>query len=388
MIAGPPLAATLLLLLALASACPDVVAPPLTVDDVSDRAKQARELRRTGHPAEALKALKGLPPPAATDSRVLGERVQALMDLGRSEEAVEVLRQLVGERQVALPAVAADVRVLVHQGRAEEALRQADAMLAGAPNHLDLLVGRIAALLALDRVGDAVQAQRTLPDTAPAQLLERVEIDVLLARAAAEAADPELLERAVPKLERALELDPARLAVRLARADALAGFNRSERAQALLDEVLDELQGEPRRSALTRRGDVLRAAQQIEDARDCYEQVLAEVPEHRGAAVGLARCDLKEGQLAQAAVRLEGVLALEPSALDAGLALAEVELARRQPERSVACLERVLATRANHLKALYMLSRAWRLAGQHERAAEVLDRYTRRKQELAGRAEH
>lgn len=352
-------------------------------DPAADLARAAREARRSGHPEEALKAIVLGEVALLNDLRVAGERIQALLDIGRTEEAAQVDAAL-GPVSAGPPSLAiARMRLQILRGQPADALAWAEAARETLGENPDLLAASVEALSALQRWGEADQALHGLPTSMPEALRTRLEVDLALAQAHEMAQDPDLVERAIPLLERALQMAPERDEVKVAMVLALAQWHRPDRAEALAQEVLGRAQGAARADMLYALGTVRRAELRDDEAAECFEQVLALQPDHPRAAIALARCRLRAGREAEGMALLERRLAADPKDPEALLLRAELALERRDANVAVSSLRAVLERYPRHLKALYMLSRALALEGRDDEQAKVLADWKKRHDELA-----
>jgi len=361
-----------------------VALPARAGDEAGELAKAARELRREGRTAEALALFEGRTPAVLADLRVAGERIQALLDAGRLADATAA-DTAVGEVQQGPPPIGvARARLATARGHPESALAWTDA--AGAQrDHPDILATRIEALLALDRIPEAEAAVKALAAAVPAALRARLDVDVRLARARAMLEDVDLVERAIPLLEGALQLQPQRDEVRVELVTALALWHRGERAEELAHQVLDRAEGLARVPMLYALGCARRAELRDADAAACFEQVLALQPGHARATVGLARCRLRQDREAEGLALIAERLAHAPRDAEALLASAEHALEVRDADAAAGALRIVLEQRPSSLRAMYMLSRALALQGHVEEQQKVLESWRQRREALAAK---
>ncbi|MED5330176.1 MAG: tetratricopeptide repeat protein [Planctomycetota bacterium] len=352
--------------------------------DVGTLSRELRDLRREGKAEEVLVRLDEVRAEQATDTRLVGERVQALLDLGRMTEAMELTVEVEPGQQVGLPLAIGQARIFLLQGKTEEGLKQVGQILAIAPNNIDARVAEIRGLVSLQRFSEAATKLSALPEGTPSALRRRVGIDVDLGRAQQEGSDPDGLELAIPRLEAALARDDSRLDVRLELVEALIRFHREEKAEDLVLEVLEEATQEDEWSLRVALASVYRSGLRLEEAEELLEQVLDQDPTHFGARRGLARCALKGGDLEQAEERLRSCHADRPRDIPTLMTLGEVSLARRNGKGAEEAMNKILEMRPHHLKALYVLSRGLRLQGRDEEAGEALKAYEERKRQMGG----
>ena len=385
MTSGPRAAGLLLAALVLGAGLGPATSAQAPRDGTAaDVARAMRELRRAGRAGEALARLDGLLPgdPLLADDRVAGERLQALIDLERPEEAAQLDAALGPKRQLALPLLVARARLSALAGQGEAALRLLDAAGTGFADQPDVVAARALALAATEQDQAAMEAAASIDLPA---LCARATADVLLVRARAELDDPDLVERAIPRLERALELQPHRVDVRSELVTALAQWHRADRAIELARAGLAEVHDRRRADLLVALGSVYRAELQDAEAVRCFEEALQEAPRHGRALVALARCRLRAGEADAARELLAARLAERPDDVEALFLRAEDSLESREPSAALEALERILAQRPTSLKALYMLSRAQAMQGLLDEQARTLARYTERRRQLAAR---
>jgi tetratricopeptide (TPR) repeat protein len=358
-----------------------LLAPP--GDEAADLARAAREARRAGHAQEALALFDERDAALLADPRVAGERIQALLDAGRADEAAAASDALGEVREGPVPLAIARMRLATARGQPESALAWANSVRSALGDNPDLAAACVEALLALQRWHDADAAIAQLPATAPPALRARLTVDRSLARARTLDDDPDLVERAIPMLEQALSLAPDRDDVKVELVEALALWHRPERADELAQDVLARAQGKQRAAMLYALGQVRRAELRDEEAEACFREVLALQPDHPRAQAAIVRCCLRQGREAEGLALLDARLAAEPHDAEAQLLRAENALEQRDAAVAVDALHAVLEQHPQHLKALYMLSRALALQGQQEEQAKVLASWRARKDVLA-----
>jgi len=359
-----------------------LLALPARADEAGELARAAREARRSGDAPRALLLLEARPA-LAGDLRVAGERLLALIDAHRLDDARAADAALGEVREGPPPLAIARARLAVAGGGAAAALHWAEA--AGTlRDNPDLALARLEALLALGRWKDAEAALAALPAATHDALRRRAAADLRLARARELAEDPELLERAVPLLEEALALQPGRPDLCIALVEVLAQWHRAERAEELAQSVLAGAPDGLRAEMLVALGQVRRAELRDAEAVACFDEALRLRPALPGALLGLARCHLRAGDLPAAEARLRQRLSGAPRDAEALLLLAELELERRAPERAEGPLREVLAARPHNLKALWLLSRALALQGRRDEQRETLAVWQDRRELLAG----
>jgi predicted Zn-dependent protease len=377
---------TLHVSLALALLCAPALASSLVPDEnVADLARGMRAARRDGRPDDAIAMLQGAPAAWLADTRIAGERIQALLDARLVEQALAVNVASGDLAKAALPFFVARTRLLLLSADPEPLLAAVDQLLIDRPGHPDLLALRVHTLSALGRWAEANTQLEVLVHDLPAPMHARLSVDVLLAKGRVHVSIPDQLERGIPLLERALALQPARVDVRSELVVALAQWQHADRAEQLVREVLDDSQGADRRELVFALGMTYGTMLRDADAEECFLRVLAEEPENSRASAALAKCWLRAGRLDAARELLEQSLERDSSDVRALFVLAELEMSVGAPGASERALRDILEENPNSLKALYMLSRALARQGHSLEQREVIASYTERRSLLASR---
>jgi tetratricopeptide (TPR) repeat protein len=325
------------------------------------------------------------PPALRANPRVLGQRLLALQDLRKLEEARQLLAslQLTGASAV-LQIEVARLRALLDAGDpdAPAAIIQLAALHEG---NVDVAALHVRALLRGEDFRAARHALDGLVGDSVDWTVNELEAELLAARARSLMSDDSLLDDALPLLEQALERAPQRGDVRALYVDALNRWQRYEQAEEQLALGLED-PGPDRDALLMAQGDLYRATDRLEEAVACYQAVLDESPQDRAAQVGLARCLGRMGEKEEAVALLESCLERSPDDLDALLVLAEFREAQDEPAEAEALLRRVLEARPNHLKACWRLSRVLARQGRMDEVDELVARYESRKERVRERA--
>ncbi|MCB9896887.1 MAG: tetratricopeptide repeat protein [Planctomycetes bacterium] len=360
-------------------------ANPTQDEQMQALSRRLRDLRHQGRLREVLSQMGQYPEAVQRDDHVLGEWIQALLDLGKVDEARDLAASLPDDTvRVAPPLAVALVRLQYARGRVPEARQTADAMAEQIPRNPDLRALR--ALLDISE-GDYAKAEAAMPsfsgNVAP-QVASDVECALALAKAAELMSDDALLGRAVPLLEKALDKSPRRADVRALLARALVRWQRFEQASDLIDEGLaqDGLDDAGRAELECARGFLARGRRDGDAAVAAYEKVLELVPDQPQALLGLARCKSDAADYDAARELLDKCLSRDAHDLDALLALADVEGDAGRPDEAEAALRRVLEVKPNHLRALWQLSRLLARRGASDEVDALLKRYEERKKAL------
>jgi tetratricopeptide repeat protein len=350
----------------------------------------SRVLEQLGRPDEAVAALEQGRAAAPAEPLLLSELARLRERRGEWAEAAAALKDLAFahlDRQDPAhlrEAVAAWLRraELAEErlGQTAEAIACCGAVLALEPGHRAALstMGRLCA-----RAGDWNG------------LLEAFLGEALASRDARERAQKtfkaaEVLEerlgepgRAVALYREAITIDPTLLAARAALERLYESEGRWAELVALLDEDLGDLASGAtaaqllRLSMLQRKAEVLEEhLEDVERARQAWEEVLALAPSHLPALRALGRIHATAG-------RWESLIGLFRSEADAAgdatvaaeyvLRIAEI-LDRRlaSPDEATAAYREVLTLAPAHLPAMAALARLYRERGDHESLVEVL----------------
>jgi len=354
--------------------------------DPGELAKQIRRTRRMGDSEQLLARLTNVPSRILLDERVHGERLQALLDLHRFDEADKLSRVNVSSGQgMAVPLAVALTRLAFRRGDIAKAEKKMALVRKSKATQkdLDVLELRIAIYK-----GDYKAASRTfgsLRDSVHASLAVELEVDLAVARATELMGAADMLDQAVPLLERSVGLAPGRMDARSLYVRALARWQRAELAETVAQQGLELGQGPGRAELLYSLGFLYLSTHREEQAVKLFEQALELVPSHGLALVGLARSRLRAGDVDGARDLITRSLAADAGNLDALLLLSEIESARVDWEAAAEALESVLEIKPRHLKGLWLLSRVRARQQRLDEVQELLRRYEERKQVLADR---
>ena len=204
-----------------------------------------------------------------------------------------------------------------------------------------------------------------------------------LARIAAARGRP---EAAIPRFQKALELDPEADAIHYALALAYRDAGETELAQKHLSRrgkvkpaPLDSYLAELRQFRIGARTHIIQAqfahqAGHWEEAERLYREALKEDPEEVDTWVNLGIVLLKQGRIDEAVELLESAVAADPDAIAARYHLAENHLRHGHPERAVEHLEKALAREPGRVSLELALAAAYRSSGRFD---DALERYRR-----------
>lgn len=353
---------------------------------VSDLVRSMRSLRREGDAREALRTMRDAPGEVRNNLRVIGQRVLAMQDLRKLDEAQAYLASLpLPEGTTVLQIELAQLRVLLEGGDATVATKRIVQLAAEHESNLDVTALHVRALVQAEDFRAAQRQLDALDGDSATWTAHELEAELLAARARSLMTDDSLLDDALPLLERALEGAPQRGDVRALYADALVRWQRYDQAEEQLTQGLED-PGVDRDVLLMAQGDLYRSTDRLDEAVVCYETVLADTPGNRAAQVGLARCRSRMGDKDAAVALLDACLEASPNDLDALLVLAEIREDQEQLADAEALLRRVLDARPNHLKACWRLSRVLAREGKMDEVDELVARYEARRERVRERA--
>lgn len=360
-----------------------------TPSDGAELARLMRNLRHEGQAQQALDTMKDAPKEQRSDARVLGQRLLAMLDLRRLDEAQAFVDQMPKPQDpIALALELGLLRVALLRG-ADDALRARVAALAAErPDNADVQ-GLQLRLALLD--DDVEAAQALLAAMRLAELgaweAQELSVDIALARTREMVQDDELVEQALPLLEPLVTTAGHRGDLVAAYAQGLMRWQRTEQAETLLGEALAREDVTDRADLQLARADLLRTSDRLAEAVALYDEVLASHPDQAEALLGLARCKARHrDEESQALELLQRCLELHPEQVDALLVRAEIHEDQGDLPAAEADLRAVLAVRPNHLKACWRLSRVLARQGQSAEVDALVARYEARKAQLAARA--
>jgi len=368
-------------------ACPPVASAQDTTQDVGDMVRTMRAFRREGAAREALKSMRTAAPDVRANLRVIGQRVLALQDLRKMEEARQLLTSLpIASDIQSLQIELARLRVLLDFVDPEDAANKIIQMASKHEDNLEVGSLHVRALIQREDFRAARRELTALTGESSDWTRHELESELLAARARSLLTDDSLLEEALPLLAQALVLAPHRGDIRTLYANALVRWQRFEQAD---DQLLLGLEsaGVDRDALLMGQADLYRATDRLPEAVTRYEMVLMDSPDDRLAQVGLARCRSRMGDKEQAIGLLEACLANQPDDLDALLVLAEIREGQGRMAEAEAALRRVLEIRPNHLKACWRLSRVLAREGKMDEVEELVERYESRRERARQRSE-
>ena len=349
-------------------------------------AKAIRLARREGNAAAALKGLTKVSYEALRDERVHGERIQALLDTQRFDEANK-LAQLAesGGQGQAIPLAVAMARLTFRLGNVDEAEQLLARVRQVKPKQLDLSVLAVRIATARGDYSEGNRLLQTLTSSIHEGLAADLEVDISVRHGAELMAVEDLLERAIPLLRRAVELAPDRVDARSLYVRALARWQRAELAESVALEGLESTKGAARADLLHALGFLYLGIHREAEAVALFEEALRWAPNHGLAQVGLARSRWKEGDGDGARAQITELLATDPENFDALLLLADIESSAGEWDRAAQALQAVLDVKPRHLKGLWLLSRVRARQRRPEDVQELVDRYEARKAVLAGK---
>ena len=286
-------------------------------DELLRQADAALQKEDYASAAQALEAYLAQNP---QDYRAKFNLALAYSLTGRKPEAIALYRQVLAQQSDLVPAHLNLGILLLEAGRAAEALEQFQLVVEKQPDHWAAQFNRANALVALGRVPEASEAyERAIelkPDFAPTHLAYA---EVLAP------ADPAAAER---HLRRALELDPALEAAKLALAGVL--------------EVRASQQSDADKATV------------LEEAAAIYQQLLAAHPERVELRIRLGELYLDEKRLTDAIRELEAARAAGSTTVLVNDALLHAYLEVKQNDKALALLPELLAQDGSNAE-LYLL---------------------------------
>lgn len=238
---------------------------PHAPDDPNIVYGTAAGLLNLGRPEEALEVLRpqltGGRPPA----RVYWLAGSALIDLGRAAEALALLDSAPADVAATGQAEEMRLRALLALNRWDEALPLVDRRLAARPDDTVLRRFQALALERLDRRAEAVAAFRQLIRSDPEDYRNHIDFAALLARGGD-------FEEALVWCGQAINLRPDDPAAYTLRAQALQGLDRLPEALEAVDAALAVAPDQP--AARRLRADLLWALDRLPAATEAYESEL------------------------------------------------------------------------------------------------------------------
>jgi tetratricopeptide (TPR) repeat protein len=354
--------------------------------DPGELAKQIRLARRQGDAERMLARLSDLPSRTLRDERVQGERLQALLDLHRFDEAVQLSQTRVsGEQGLVIPMAVALTRLSFRRGDIRGAEKNIALVRKTKPHQKDLAVLELRISIYNGDYKAANKAFGTLRDGVHTALAIELEVDLAVARAAELMGVSDMLEMALPLLKRAVDLAPERVDARGLYVRALSRWQRAEQAETVAREGLARAVGSARTELLYALGFLYLTIHREEEAVQLFEQALELAPEHGLARVGLARARMQVGDVDGARDLIARTLAGDARNLDALLLLSEIESDLGDWDSAAAALTTLLEVKPRHLKGLWLLSRVRARQRRPDEVQALLERYEERKQVLAAR---
>jgi len=224
--------------------------------------------------------------PDSEQARIVLARAQ--LRAGRADDAQETLRPLVNQQPPSTQAVSLAAQIEMAQGRSGSGLEFLERGVEASPDDAQIKIDLAGAYVASGRGREAVETLKSIPDGVMSAQRDR-----LLIFAAAITRDD---ATARAEIDRALQQNPD-------------------------DAVLLDLAG----AYMASTGD-------HKAARQYFERALAAHPEDRGAMLGLARLELADDMLDEAASRVESVLKAAPADLGALGLMVDISARRGQPE--------------------------------------------------------
>jgi tetratricopeptide (TPR) repeat protein len=304
------------------------------------------------------------------DPRVRHELAFALMELGRTGEAIAELRRVVEERPGFAEALYNLGSALAREGRNAEAVAALESAVAADPRYAEAHNNLGVLLQSEGRLEDALRSYRRAIALRPDYAFARHNLgSALLARGA--------LLAAIAELSEAVRIAPGYAQAHYTLASALGRAGR-----------IDEEIGHYRRAleaspdyveALSNLGAALVTAGRAGEAIEPLRRALGIRPGYAAALINLGAAHRARGELAEAEVAFRRALASEPLSPLALAGLAWVlavhpEESRRDPAKAVALAERASRLARDDASVLDALAAAYAAAGRFEDAVAEAER--------------
>ncbi len=320
---------------------------------------QAVEHHRAGRLAAAESLYRKVLPTDSRHADALHLTGVAASQLGRLDEALELITQAVRERPDAAAYQLSLGQVHAAASRLDDSIaayRQATVL---APQWADVWFGLGVALQAANRQQEAIDVYRRLlriePDHPDAchNLASALELSAHM-------------DEAISLYHRALELEPGRAATLNNLASVLFHVGRFEEAitagrQALALEPNSAM-------ACNNLGCALTAARRLSEAVETLRRAIALRPEFAEAWYNLANALREQGKFPEAAAACRRALALAPDRAATHVNLGNILQASREYEEAIACYRRALELKPNDVEAYSNLGNALRSGGQLDQA--------------------
>lgn len=338
---------------------------------------EARGLRKSGKPAEAVATLDAALQRTPGDADMQGLLGLCLLDAGdmtRARSLAEQLKDYQGDAfrpyvfvgrvyqqgQQVEPAIAAYRRAVKVNPRCIEALNQLVVLYIGAGNFGKALKQAEKLTAVRPEVGRPMMAAAL---AAQGDQQRRAGGETITLAADSFLAALEYLPDDRPLGERAL--DTLVIAVRLAEAEQVAEQVFPERGPG----------GSRSNDWHAWMGTIRAAAMDGVAAREHFETALAGQPDHPRAALGLARLLVDDGDFEAARGLLDVIRAHDPDSGRTALLLGEVLVALGETDEGIAALERAVELDPVQPKGHYQLARALLQAGRRDEGRAAMDRF-------------
>ncbi|HXO28182.1 MAG TPA: tetratricopeptide repeat protein [Thermoanaerobaculia bacterium] len=295
----------------------------------------------------------------------LGTKGAALLELGRVEDALQVL-----DRAVALDpnyafGLAARGQVLHLLGRFAEALESLQRAVALDPGNAIWMAGCGEVLRQLGRFDEALEIlDRAIASRPQLAFAHGTRAGILWASGR--------LEEALTAADRAIELDPKYLFALFVESAVLRRLGRLEQALAALDQAVAL---DPDDASIhTRRGDTLRRLGRLEEALAALDRAVALDPGN--ASVHADRGDVlrRLGRLDDALVALDRAVELQAADPFAQALRGDVLLALQRPQDALAALERAIELDPSDAYANARRAQALLVLNRHDEALQAVER--------------
>jgi protein O-GlcNAc transferase len=325
----------------------------------------ALEHHRAGRFEAADQLYRQVPPSHARHADALHLRGVAALQLGRHDEALQLIEEAVRARPEAAAYRLSLGQVYSSQSRLDDAVAAYRQAIGLAPELADAWFGLGIALQVANRQEEAIEAYRRL------LALDADHVDGLHNLASALELCGQIHE-AVAFYRRALEREPDHATTHNNLSSALYRCGQFEEAivagrRAL---ALDPDSA----MACNNLGCALTAARRLPEAVDVLQRAITLRPDFAEAWYNLASALKEQGKYAEAAAACRRALALRPDRVQSHVNLGNILQADRQFDEAIVCYRRALELRPDDVEALSNLGNALRSCGELDDAIAAFRR--------------
>lgn len=344
-------------------------------------------------PEKAIGPMQKAADLAGPRSAELGLHAKLLMELGRKDEAVALLKKATEAAPDYLPNWRMLSQISVASNNDGEASGYLAKVLAKSPLDIEAAILQSQIWLRQNESSKALELLEELTTTFPS----RPQLDVVLAKAylvardfrkatdtldrilthAPETTDAILLRtslflkdaqvgEALRRLEPLIAAQPTNLVAQELLVKAYLAANRSDDAVATLKKLSLESPNNP--NLPLQLGQILASQKKSNEARTAFERVLQLSPDHLGAIAQWCALDQLDGMSDAAMARADAYLAAHPESSDAHYLKASLCYAQNDFKSSEAFLNKTIELKPDHFQAYGMLVRLQINAGRSDEA--------------------